>query len=112
MSESVASTKLQEALLVAHSSGMTWRAIAASYGVNVRYVYDLAVHDKEPRGVNVRRCFSLPVMLPAPTCLHCGEVHVAKRCPHSPRQYKSLFDYPTKALRWMYENRGDYTVNL
>ena len=45
----------------------TWRVIAARYGVNVRYVYDLAVNGIEPKNPFVRRALGLPhLKLPNP----------------------------------------------
>jgi len=45
----------------------TWRGIAARYGVNVRYVFDLAVNGIEPKNPFVRRALDLPrLKLPNP----------------------------------------------
>ena len=45
----------------------TWRGIAVRYGVNVRYVYDLAVHGVEPKNPTVRRALGMPrLKLPNP----------------------------------------------
>ena len=90
-----------------HVARRSYRAIAADYGKPITHG-DIGriLHDNVwPKGAAKCHALGLPVLLPAPACLHCGEVHIAKRCPHSPRQYKSLFDYSTKALRQMYENR-------
>lgn len=43
----------------------TWRAIATRYGVNVRYIYDLAIHGKEPTNSAVRQALGLQ-KLPKP----------------------------------------------
>jgi hypothetical protein len=42
----------------------TWRAIAAERGINVRWVYDFAVHGIEPKNPAVRRALGLPRLKP------------------------------------------------
>jgi hypothetical protein len=64
------STFIQKRLIKEYRSRKhptTWRAIAACYGVNVRYVYDLAVNGIEPKNYVVRRALGLSrLKLPNP----------------------------------------------
>ena len=62
MSKTITISELQESLNLARSDGLSWRKIAARFGVNVYYVYSLAVHGKEPRGQRIRRIFGLPLI--------------------------------------------------
>ena len=48
----------------AHRRGKTYRAIAAEHGVNVFYVYDLAVNGIEPKNPVVRNAFGLHRLKP------------------------------------------------
>ena len=54
--------------------------------------------------------FGLPTFAQAPTCISCGKVHTTKRCTEKKRKYKSLFDMPTKVLKFKLENREKYEI--
>lgn len=58
----------------------TWRAVAGKYRVTSGMAYRIAMHDYEPHDPHIRAALGLPALAPAPVCLKCGEVHVAKRC--------------------------------
>ena len=64
MPKTIGTSELQEKLNTAHSSGLTWREIAALYDLNVCYVYDLAMHNKEPKSPQVRLGCDLPEVSP------------------------------------------------
>ena len=90
MPKTIGTSELQEKLNTAHSSGLTWREIAALYDLNVRYVYDLAMHNKEPKSPQVRRRFGL-----AAICQKCHQ--------HVPRQHPTPPAWVTEAADWLAE---------
>ena len=54
----------QKRLLREHRRLGAWRAVANHYRVNVRYVYDLAVHGVEPTNQAIRRALGLHRLKP------------------------------------------------
>ena len=54
----------QKRLLREHHRLGAWRAVAKHYRVNVRYVYDLAVHGVEPKNQAIRRALGLHRLKP------------------------------------------------
>jgi len=84
-----------------------WRGTADYFGISTGMAWQIVVNNHEPKRKDIRKRLGLQVMKPAPVCA-CGEVHVTKRCPKlRQRKYKSLFDMPTKELRWALENREE-----
>jgi hypothetical protein len=67
---------------------LSWRKIAARFGVNVYYVYNLAVHGKEPRGQRIRRIFGLPLI-----CQSCKQ--------RAPRPRPIPPPWVTEAADWL-----------
>lgn len=64
-----------------HARGLVYRAIAAEMGISGGMAYRL-INDPgyEPHEAHYREILNLPVMIPAPACSRCGDVHVSKRC--------------------------------
>jgi len=84
----------------------TWQAVAAKYGLNRGMIYMIAVNGYEPKTPRIRKRLGLSVMLSAPACRECGDVHVAKRCPRKP-ETKHWRDWPDERIRWAFENREE-----
>jgi len=64
ISNSIQTTSVQKKLLRDHRRFGTWRAVAAHYGVNVRYIHDLAVHGVDPVNPAVRAALGLHRLKP------------------------------------------------
>jgi hypothetical protein len=62
--------------------GMSLRAIAQELfdGQVTHAVIQRGLKGEFPTNEHKRHILSLPALIPAPACLKCGEVHVAKRC--------------------------------
>lgn len=76
------------------------RALAARYGVSHGAI-QRAMSGKEPKSKRIRRAFGLTdlVQVAAVVCDGCGVAHIKSApCPNRQRKYKSLFDWPIKAL--------------
>ena len=59
----------------------SWRRVAAVYGNQIPAGTLCAIaHGREPKRADHRAILGLPALAPAPVCLRCGEVHVARRC--------------------------------
>jgi len=76
------SDNVQGELKVIHdTSDMVWRDIAnlEQYrGIPPGTLSTIAKHGYVPKKWRTR--LGLPVLLPAPACIRCGEVHTTKRC--------------------------------
>jgi len=90
-------TKLKNRLLRDKRKLKTWRAVADKYQVNVKYVYDLAIHGKEPTNNDVRRALGLPAI--------CHECHRRVSEPRPMRTYKKITDLSSSDLLWALEHR-------
>ena len=71
---------LENQIVSAYDGGNSFRKIGKRLGVScatVRRMYN----GIEPKSKRIRDILHLQSYAPAPVCLHCGIVHVAKRCP-------------------------------
>ena len=57
--------RAQKRLRRAYSRLGTWRRVAGEIGLNVRYVYDLAVRGRVPRSGDKRAALGLPRKMPS-----------------------------------------------
>ena len=57
------------------------RRLAARYGISAGMVCQIVKNKYEPKHEAIRRALNLPAYALAPTCAHCGDVHVTTRCP-------------------------------
>ena len=95
-------------MLKARKNGVSYRHQAREFGVNQRYVCDLAIRGKEPTNPKVRQRMGLPplpALKLAPACPSCGVVHVSKRCPAKVAPVKRWRDLPPAELLWALVHR-------
>lgn len=68
-----------------------WRAVGSRHGISGGMAYRIVVDGYNPRSPTVRAKLGLPSIVPTPACPNCGQVHVAKRCPHLRRDKRDLW---------------------
>lgn len=84
-------------MAASNGQNLSLRKIADKFGVSHGAVQRV-LQGIEPKDNKIRAAFGLPTYAPAPVCIHCGLVHVTKRCtqrtPHKPskprRNYKQI----------------------
>jgi len=57
-----------------------WQPTADDFKISRGLAYRIAVEGYEPKDPHIRAALELPVLVPAPVCPKCGEVHVTKKC--------------------------------
>jgi hypothetical protein len=100
---------LRKRLKSAHCELHSWRKVGALYGISSGLAYHIAIEGKEPHDPKIRHRLGLPAYAPAPCCVECGQVHVAKRCPNKRQDYTDLFAMPTNRLIKMLMEREPFT---
>jgi len=68
-------------------------------------LYRIVEHDYEPRHVQIRRALSLPALVLAPACGHCGMVHVSSRCTRRATRRRDWFACRPEEIRAAFEQR-------
>lgn len=97
--------KVQERLKQERAILGRWEAVALKNGLSVGTVCRVA-SGYNPKAKHIRERLGLPVLLPVPVCLSCGQVHIRKGCPaqqngrrpHRPRIAIAVDD-PASAAR-------------
>ena len=72
--------ELKNDILRRYANLGNWRAVGKDMGITSGMAFRVAVNGYEPHDPHIRSILNLPVLLPAPVCLKCGEVHVTKKC--------------------------------
>lgn len=97
--------QLRKELLKDHKRLGNWRDVAAEWHLPPGTLCRIAGSDYEPKDAHVRVRLGLPALEPAPVCLKCGEVHVAKRCTKKATKHNDWLAYSVKELRELFANR-------
>lgn len=97
---------IRKALLKDYDLLGTWEKVGQKWDMNKGLAFMIAKRDYEPKDPHLRHKLGLPALIPAPACLKCGEVHVAKRCiqKQGPKHWR---DWPEERIRWAFEHREE-----
>jgi len=90
----------------------TWRDIAEVFGISCGMAWRIGMTGYEPKEDKIRAKLRLPLLVPAPACLKCGQVHVTKKCMANngngrrPRRVAIRVDNPESAARTIEKHFG------
>jgi|SRR3989304_1072545 len=86
----------------------TYADLSKKYGVNRFYLWHIINTPNYVPPPKVRMKIGIQYFALAPVCVHCGHVHISRRCPLKRKPARTLLDYPIQTLRAMIENREEY----
>ena len=95
-----------------YSELMSWNWVARENHISKAMAWRIALKGYEPKKNLIRIRLNLPVLVPAPVCLKCGQVHVAKKCMANngngrrPRRVAIRVDNPESAARTIEKHFG------
>ena len=89
---------VQKRIISAHDRLHSWRKVGLEFGIS-KGTADRIGDGIEPRDIHIRSALGLDVLIPAPACRICGDVHVSKRCTR-PRQLAEPWE---SAIMWLRE---------
>jgi len=102
---------LRRQIKATHKQTQSWRKTAVLHNIltrkgrpNPSMAWRIAKKGYDPPSPWMRDLLGLPTYKLAPSCEHCGEVHVSMRCPKT-RTYLDLFGMPIKLVLWKLANR-------
>src|SRR4030067_1429902 len=104
--------QVSEKLREDYSELKSWNWVARMNGISKGMAWRIARKGYEPKKNLIRIRLNLPVLVPAPVCLKCGQVHVAKKCMANngngrrPRRVAIRTDNPESAARTIEKHFG------